>query len=135
MKYSTTRKTTKYKRIQVGGDFNDREKRRIRTALDDKNLNEIQMTEIINILSPLSQIVWKTNIFYALLSELRTIDDNTGFAAIKRMCTQMVDIILNDVDVGTDSEKSTPDDVEFMLINDGLGKRSRKRKRKRRRTR
>jgi hypothetical protein len=137
MKFSTKRRTTKRKttkkyKKQIGGDFNDREKRQIRAALVNKNLNEIQMTEIINILSPTSQILWKPLDFNSLLSGLRTFEDDIEFEELKSLCQQAARIIVHDVDVvGTDSENSTPNDLEFVLINDGLGKRSRKRYRKR----
>ena len=105
-----TRKTNKYKKNikkQFGGDFNESEKQRLREVLQQHNFTEEQITEIISILSPVSQQFTKPSEFQQLLYQLEEVEE---FEEIRDWVTQVAEIFIDRV--GTDSESLSSDNDE-----------------------
>jgi hypothetical protein len=102
-----TRKTNKYKKNikkQFGGDFNESEKQRLREVLQQHNFTKEQITEIISILSPVSQQFTKPTEFQQLLDQLGEVEE---FEEIRDWVTQLVEMFIERV--GTDSESLSSD--------------------------
>jgi len=105
-----TKKRNKYKKNikkQFGGDFNKSEKQRLRQLLQQHNFTEEQITEIIGILSPVSQQFTKPNEFQELLNQLGEVEE---FEEIKDWVTQISEMFVNNVGTDTESLSSDIDD-------------------------